>query len=179
MALDIAKALHDQAWTLLEADADFPDSVKPGNRLKQTDKEYQAKADLKRQPADYPCCSIRVTGESLNDPASQTPQTFGMNASSYTSSTGDYGVPGTLTLSVKLIYDKMCLTTTSPIESYVKRALLSAGPRFGLNSYVSGFRLTMKRADKTTEETGYVVRTVAEYTLVFNVRPKLSTLTGA
>lgn len=179
MALDTAKLLHDQAWTLLEADSGFASAVKPGNRLKQTDKEYQAKADIKRQPSDFPCCLIRVAGESLNDPVSQTPQTFGMNAASYTSATADYGVPGTLTLLVKIIYDKMQLTTTSPVESYVKRALLSAGPRFGLNTWVSGFRLTMKRADKKNEETGYSLRTVAEYTLTFQIRPKLSQITGA
>lgn len=178
MALDIALTLHDQLWTLLEADAGFIAGVKPGNRLKQTDKEYQARADLKRQAADYPCCLIRVTNESLNSPPSQVPQTFGMNAASYTSATCDHGIPGSLTASIKLIYDKIQLTVQSPVESYVMRALWSAGPRLGLNTWVSGFKIEVKRADKKNEETGHVLRTVAEIILAIQIRPRLSQLTA-
>jgi len=178
MALDIALTLHDQIWSLLEADDDFAAAVKAGNRLKQTDKEYQARADLKRQPADYPCCIVRITSESLNSPPSQVPNTFGMNAASYTTTTCDHGVPGSLTASIKLIYDKIHLGAQSPIESYVNRALWSVGPRLGLNAWVNGFKIDLKRADKKNDETGHVFRTVAEFALAINIRPRLSQLTA-
>lgn len=178
MALDVATTLHDQIWTLLEADTGFTAAVKAGNRLKQTDAEYPAKADLKRQPSDYPCCIVRIAGESLNNPQGQTPQTFGMNTATYTPTTCDHGIPGTLTMVVKIVHDKLRLSSSSPVESYVKRALFSAGPRLGLNTWVSGFRLDMKRADKKNDETGFVLRTVSEFTMVINIRPKLSQLTA-
>lgn len=178
-ALDIAKALHDQIWTLLEADTGFSDEVKPGNRIKTSEDGYLAKLELKRNPGDYPMVIVRVTGKSINKPESQVPKVFGQNAATFTSATADYGIPGTLTASVKVVYDKMNIASQTPVESYIDRAIYSKGPRLGLNSWVNGFTLDMKRTDKKDSDAGYVLRTVSEYTMVISIRPKLSQITAA
>lgn len=173
--LDVQLTLHNQIWSLLEASAAFTTLVTAGNRLKATALDMTAADRAKHGPGDYPKVRVEVGEETVGNRA---PRTFGHSRTDFSSSLCDYGVPETVSLTVKIVHDKTRLGDQTPLEAAVRGALLNKGTNLGIAWVSSSVLRGVNRREENTPDTGGSLRTVSRFRLVVNAIPKLSQLTA-
>lgn len=173
--IDYRLALHNQVWTLLEANSAFTPLVKPGNRIKATTDAYARRMN-RRAPADFPWVAVEIRGGARS--GFRAPKTLGMNDTSATVTTlGDPIVPATQDVLITVVYDKQKLDVQTPVETAIEQSLYGKYPKLGL-AYVTDFVLTKARKEVAEPGDDAVSRTVCAILLGVSLRLRLSQIVG-
>lgn len=115
------------------------------------------------QPAAYPY----VTGEITRSSWRRQPATFGDMLGP---DDLRVGVPGSVEITVALVFETAIETEQTPIEALIHAAIVSLGPKLGIR-WVAGVTIRKQRGNENTRRTGNERRMVVTFVLTIDVRP--------
>lgn len=170
MALDVTKTIYDRVWAVLLANAGFTGAFREANRVKG--QQASLRDQVQAGPGDFPKIRVHVDGPG----ATKVPKVFGQQSNTFTSATVDYPVEMSVTAAIEVWHDADNMDTNTAAETPILAALMSGGPRFGLD-YCSGVDVGRPRREWKKDTSG-TRRWCVTTPLTFRLAPYLSTLTG-